>query len=98
MLDEEKITFEYRDYFADPLTEEEIKNALTLLGKPAKEMLRTHEEVFERLGLTGDEDEAFLIEKMADYPQLLQRPIGILGEKAAVGRPVENLLTLIESE
>jgi arsenate reductase len=38
-----------------------------------------------------------LIGHMAAHPTLLQRPIGVLGDKAAVGRPVENLLALIGS-
>jgi len=36
-----------------------------------------------------------LIELMARHPTLLQRPIGVAGKKAVVGRPVEQLLTLI---
>ena len=32
---------------------------------------------------------------MADNPRLLQRPIGVRGDRAVVGRPVEDLLTLL---
>ena len=31
---------------------------------------------------------------MAENPKLIQRPIGIKGKKAVIGRPVENLLDL----
>ena len=37
-----------------------------------------------------------LIELMAEHPTLLQRPIGVVGDRAAVGRPVENLLELVD--
>ena len=32
---------------------------------------------------------------MADNPRLLQRPIGVVGDKAVVGRPAEALLDLV---
>jgi arsenate reductase len=34
------------------------------------------------------------VELMAEYPTLLQRPIGILGDRAVLGRPIERLLDL----
>ncbi len=45
--------------------------------------------------LSGTETDAELIAKMVEAPTLMQRPIGILDGKAALGRPVENLLTLL---
>ena len=42
----------------------------------------------------GDESDDVLIPHMAKNPTLVQRPIGILNGKAAIGRPVDNLLTL----
>jgi arsenate reductase len=32
---------------------------------------------------------------MAGHPTLLQRPIGVAGDRAALGRPPENLLALV---
>ena len=49
---------------------------------------------FGELGLTGDEPEPELIERMAEHPTLLQRPIGVKGDRAVVGRPPEELLKL----
>jgi arsenate reductase (glutaredoxin) len=34
---------------------------------------------------------------MAKHPTLLQRPIGIVGDRAVVGRPPERLLELVEA-
>ena len=45
-------------------------------------------------GLTGDEPDGRLIKLMAQHPTLLQRPIGVRGRKAVVGRPPEKLLEL----
>ena len=46
-------------------------------------------------GLTGEETTETLIAAMAENPKLLQRPIGVVGERAVVGRPVEALLELV---
>ena len=49
-------------------------------------------------GVTGDEADAELIELMVENPTLLQRPIGVLDERAVVGRPPERLLDLVADE
>jgi arsenate reductase len=58
------------------------------------DVLRRNDKAYRALDLTGDEDDARWIELMAEHPTLLQRPIGVLGERAALGRPPEALLTL----
>ena len=94
MLDDRGIAYRYRDYVRDPLSEQEIRQALRLLGLEARDVLRTKDAAFQELGLTGDEPEGRLIELMARHPTLLQRPIGIANGRAVVGRPPEALLKL----
>lgn len=65
------------------------------LGQSPRELLRQRDKAFRELGLSGDESDGELIDHMARHPTLLQRPIGILGEQAAVGRPPERLLELV---
>lgn len=94
MLDEKGIPYHYRDYVREPLGEAEIRDVLACLGVPAREVLRKKDPAFQSLGLTGDEPEADLIAAMARHPTLLQRPIGVAGSRAVVGRPPEALLEL----
>lgn len=94
MLDEKGIEYRYRDYVREPLSEQEIREVLRLLGVPARAVLRTKDAAFTELGLTGEEPEERLIELMARHPTLLQRPIGVAGGRAVVGRPPEALLEL----
>ena len=86
------MTFEYREYTQDPLTAEEIRDLLGKLGLRPQEVLRARDA--KPAGLTGDEPDEILVQAMAANPRLLQRPIGVMGERAVVGRPVEALLTL----
>jgi arsenate reductase len=94
LLDEHEVPYRYREYTREPLSEEELRRVLDLLGVGPKELLRTRDRVFKELGLTGEEDDDRLIALMAEHPTLLQRPIGVLGDRAAVGRPPDRLLEL----
>lgn len=97
MLNEKGIPYRYRDYVKNPLSEAEIRDVLVLLGLRPKDMLRTKDPAVKELGLTGDEPDAQLIAAMAKHPTLLQRPIGVEGGRAVVGRPPERLLELVEA-
>ncbi len=95
MLDEKGIPYHYRDYVKNPLSEAEIRGVLKLLSLRPKDVLRTKDPAFQQLGLTGDKPDAQLIAAMARHPTLLQRPIGVEGGRAVVGRPPERLLELV---
>lgn len=94
MLKENDIPFNYREYRKHPLSVDEVRTVLRKLGVGPRDVLRTRDRGAKAAGLTGDESDERLVELMAEHPTLLQRPIGILGERAVVGRPVENLLAL----
>lgn len=96
MLDENGVEYEYRDYKKEPLAEAEIRFVLAGLRVAPRDVLRKRDRAFRDLGLTGTEGEDELIAFMASHPTLLERPIGILGERAVVGRPPARLLTLLE--
>jgi len=56
-------------------------------------MMRTKEADFKTLNLKGASDEA-LIKAMVECPKLIERPIVTNNQKAIIGRPPENVLTL----
>ena len=93
MLTEHGIEHTYREYTKDPLSVEELQEVFTKLDCGPRDVLRARDA--KKAGLNGSETEEELIALMAENPRLLQRPIGILGNKAAVGRPAENLLALV---
>lgn len=95
MLSKRGIEFEYREYREDPLSEEEIRAVLGLLGVGPRDVLRTRDRAAREIGLTGEETDDELIALMAEHPTLLQRPIGIADDRAVVGRPAKRLLDLV---
>jgi arsenate reductase len=94
LLQANNIPYRYREYTQNPLSEAELTRLIEILGVAPVTLLRRRDKAFKTLGLTGEESNEELVRHMAAHPTLLQRPIGVLGDKAVVGRPVENLLSL----
>ena len=67
---------------------------LGMLGAEPKRILRKNDKVAKEKGLTGDESAGKLIDLMAKHPTLIQRPIGVKGKRAVIGRPIDELLGL----
>ena len=94
MLNDKGVAFTYREYTKDPLSADELRDVLGKLGLTAHDVLRGRDA--KKAGIDGaSTSEDALIEAMAGNPNLLQRPIAVLGGKAAVGRPVENILEVL---
>jgi arsenate reductase len=94
LLEENKIAYRYREYTEEPLDKAELVKVLGYLGLGPKDVLRKNDAAFKDNGLTGNESDAKLIALMVAHPTLLQRPIGVKGKRAVLGRPPENLLNL----
>ncbi len=95
LLEENGAKVEIRKYLDDSPSAEDIRAAQKRLGIPAIEMMRTGEKRFKELGLSKTTPEDDLIAAMAANPILIERPLAISGDKAAIGRPPENLLALL---
>lgn len=95
LLEENGAEVEVRKYLDDAPSADELRAALALLGGSAIDMMRTGEKQFKELGLTKTSPEDALIKAMAEHPILIERPLAIADNKAAIGRPPENLLQLL---
>lgn len=96
LLEEKGIDAEVVKYLETPPSKEELKAVLDMLGISARELMRTKEEIYRELNLKEVTDEAKLIEAMAEHPKLIERPIVIKEGKAAIGRPIENIIDLLD--
>ena len=83
------------EYLKTAPSEEEIRALMAKLGLKAADIVRRGEKVFKELGLTKDSDEDALIAAMAANPILIERPIVVKGDKAAIGRPPESVLDIL---
>lgn len=85
------------NYLDNPPTIDELKIILKQLNLPAIDILRRTEPVFLEAGLDADDlSEDDLLEAITGCPSLLQRPIVIYNNKAALGRPAENVLDILK--
>jgi arsenate reductase len=97
LLEERGVDFDRVDYHVEPLSEGEIRELVRKTGRPARELFRAREPVYAELGLGErevDDDEAIAL--MAEHPALMQRPVVVRGDRAVLGRPVEQVLALLD--
>jgi len=93
LLDGKKV--EVRLYLQDVPTAEEITEVLRKLDRPAIELTRTGEADFKTAGLSKSSAPEALIEAMVQFPKLIERPVVINGDTAAIGRPPESVLSIL---
>ena len=94
LLEEKGATFSVREYLKDPLSAAELEELGRRLGKQTSEFVRAGESVYTESGLAGSSEEA-LRAAMAEKPILMERPILVSADHAAVGRPPEKVLELL---
>lgn len=96
LLEENEANPEVIYYLKTPPSIEDLKSILQKLGVPLSDILRRSEAEFDKLGLDDDTlSEEIVLDLLQKHPRLLQRPIVIKGDKAIIGRPPENVLSLI---
>jgi arsenate reductase len=83
-------------YLDNPPSAEKLTDLLVKLGIGADQLVRKN-EVYYKENLKGLElNEHQLIKAMIQNPKLIERPIVVAGERAALGRPPEAVLEIIE--
>ncbi|WP_348945169.1 arsenate reductase (glutaredoxin) [Chitinibacter sp. FCG-7] len=83
-------------YLDEPLTEQQIRELLAQLGIAPLALVRTKEELWRELSSGKALSDDDIIALMASHPKLIERPILINKGKAAIGRPLENILALLK--
>lgn len=95
LLEEKGESVEIVKYLETPLTKEGLTQLIQLLNIEPIELVRTKEKEwkdnFKGKTLTNEE----IIEAMEAYPRLIERPIAVKGQHAAIGRPPENILEIL---
>lgn len=96
LLEEKDVTPEVRLYLDETPTKEEVQTLLKKLSLSPREILRKSEPDYKANNLSDKtlSDEQ-LLDAIVKFPKLLERPIVVNGNKAAIGRPPENVLAII---
>lgn len=95
LRDRDDVRVTERRYLDEPPTREELQALLGKLGlDQVRPMVRRQERRYRELGLADAGDEELLDAVVAE-PRLLERPIAVVGERAVIGRPPEQVLDLL---
>ena len=97
LLKENGVEFTIVEYLKNPLNSNEILSLSTKLGMAPSGFVRKNGSSYKENNfgeiLNDNEAMAAAIEKI---PKIMERPIAVKGAKAVIGRPPENILTLID--
>jgi len=97
LLQEKGIEPELILYLESAPSAAQLAEVLSKLGKDPREMIRFSDEVAQEIGISSvdERSDSEWMNIISDNPKLLVRPIVINGDKAAIGRPPENVLTIL---
>lgn len=97
ILEEQGVEHEVINYLDTPPSKNALKTILKQLGKEPQEIIRFGESVAKELGISKSDKRTKeeWIALMVAHPILIERPIVVVGEKAALGRPPEQVLSII---
>jgi len=84
------------EYLNRPLNKAQLQHLCSLLNCSVRDIIRSSEADYKAnnladKGLSDDE----LFNAIVTWPKLMQRPIVVKGDKAAIGRPPENVLSIL---
>ena len=94
-LEDKGVEFEIIKYLDDPLTPDELEDILEKMDKRPLDILRTKEEVYKTEFADKELSGEWWIVAILEYPRLIERPIVINGDKHVLGRPAENIETIL---
>lgn len=96
LLEQQGITPTIVNYLDTPPDAATLTTMLKMLELEPRELMRKGEAEYTGLKLDNTElSREQLIQAMVENPRLIERPIVIKGNKAVLGRPPEQVLTIL---
>lgn len=97
LLENYRIELVVIDYMETPPDAATLREILALLGLEPRQLMRQKESVYWSLGLDDPTlSPGELVDAMAHNPILIERPIVLSNGKAAIGRPPEAVLQVLD--
>ncbi len=96
LLREGGIEPELIEYLRTPPSAGQVDRILKMLGVEPRQIMRRKENAYAALGLDDENlSRQELIRAIVTHPILLERPIVVANGRAALGRPPEEVLTIL---
>jgi arsenate reductase len=86
-------------YLQAPPERATLERIVDALDGPPRELVRKDAR-FRELGLDAADYEArdAVVSLLLEHPELMERPVLLIGERAVIGRPPERVLQLLDEE
>jgi arsenate reductase len=84
-----------REYLRDPLSVDELRDIVSILGMRPIDIVRRGESEYKTLGLSDATPDEDVLRAMAEHPILIERPIVVRGKRAVIGRPPETVKQIL---
>lgn len=98
LLQSRGLDFQVIEYLEKPPSKQQLAKIVKQLGIRPSDLVRKQEPLFKELELadkTFSDGEWLAV--LVDNPQLIQRPIVIHNGQAAIGRPIERIIEMLDS-
>jgi arsenate reductase len=95
LLHQAGIELPVRQYLDEPLSIDELRSIVRLLGVRPIDIVRHGEPQYAALGLSETTPDEDVLRAMSEHPILIERPIIVRGGRAVVGRPVERVKEIL---
>ena len=84
------------EYLKNPPSKDELQDILVKLNILPKDLIRFKDEKAKELGISYENEFSYdhWISILMENPKLIERPIVISDERAVIGRPPENVISL----
>ena len=95
ILEENGVTPVEVRYLETPPSKSDIVTVLAALDMDVKDIVRKGEAVYKSLNLSATSTNEEVLNALVKNPILIERPIIISGDRAVIGRPPENVTSLL---
>jgi len=96
LLQEQNVEIEIIEYLKTPPTVAELSVIVQKLNIEPRALMRKNEAEYKETGMNNpDLSNDELIKGMVAAPKLIERPIVLANDKAAIGRPPESVLAIL---
>ncbi|WP_227814173.1 arsenate reductase (glutaredoxin) [Nitrogeniibacter aestuarii] len=96
LLEEKGVTPDVVLYLETPPDRVTLTDIIAKLGISPHDLIRTGEDIYKAEYKGKEFDDSGWIDAMLAHPKLIERPIAVRGHRAIIGRPPENVLTLLD--
>lgn len=95
LLKLEDIPFTTVKYLSEPLSKEEITEIINKLGIKPIDLVRQKEDIWIKNYKGKNMSDGKVIDALVQYPNLIERPIVVNGDKAVIARPAERIKEIL---